>query len=671
MSLPAPILDDRRFQDIVDEAKKRIPHYCKEWTDHNVSDPGVTFIELFAWMTDMLLFRMNQVPDRHYIKFMDMMGISLKGPVPAQVPVTFWLSAPQPQITSIPEGTEVASTQTEVETPIVFTIDKSFDIRPPSLEAIVSEVATDRVGVKKFAEHNQHLLRSGSPKSLEVFSPVPQVDDALYFGFGTNLSSHILSLAISCETAGGAGVVPTLPPYVWEVSTGQSDNPWQLCDVEVDTSLGLNVSGRIELHVPTMGRQRIEGHNLHWLRLRVRAIGNAERAMGMLPYEVSPRVRSVTVASVGGTTTATHAQVHTHELIGRSKSEPGQRFFLRRSELLDRTPDEYLLIEGSEGIEKWTEVMDFADSAETDRHYTIDSQTGEVSFGPAVRERNGHIRMYGAIPPRSASITMSRYRTGGGLSGNVDAGVINTLKTAIPYIDRVTNRKPALGGLDAEQLEAAKLRMPKLLRSRERAVTADDFEFLARQALPETISRVRCLQPRPSDANASVLPGQVYVLVMPHVTFAKGYLSPNALNMKQSDIKKVVDYLDERRLLTTRLHVRVPAYRWLSVKVQLGGAPGVSESQVETEVMEQLYEFLNPLTGGLNGDGWEFGRDLFVADVYQALKGMQNIQFIRSVELYVASPGGKRMGQPLDVVDVVSHGTIVSGVHEIEFVQGG
>ena len=70
MTLLAPKLDDRHFQDIVDEAKKRIPHYCKDWTDHNVSDPGVTMIELFAWMTDILLYRLNQVPDLHYIKFL-------------------------------------------------------------------------------------------------------------------------------------------------------------------------------------------------------------------------------------------------------------------------------------------------------------------------------------------------------------------------------------------------------------------------------------------------------------------------------------------------------------------------------------------------------------------------------------------------------------------------
>ena len=63
MSLPTPELDDRRFQDIVDEAKRRINRLCPEWTDHNVSDPGVALIELFAWMTEMTLYRLNQIPE--------------------------------------------------------------------------------------------------------------------------------------------------------------------------------------------------------------------------------------------------------------------------------------------------------------------------------------------------------------------------------------------------------------------------------------------------------------------------------------------------------------------------------------------------------------------------------------------------------------------------------
>ena len=85
MPLPDPQLDDRRFQDIVNEAKGLIPRYCPEWTDHNVSDPGVTLIELFAWMTDLLLYRVNQVPDKMYVHFLELIGVRLAPPRPAQV----------------------------------------------------------------------------------------------------------------------------------------------------------------------------------------------------------------------------------------------------------------------------------------------------------------------------------------------------------------------------------------------------------------------------------------------------------------------------------------------------------------------------------------------------------------------------------------------------------
>src|SRR5512136_106571 len=109
MALATPKLDDRKFQDIVSEARSKIPLYCPKWTDYNLSDPGVTVIELFAWMVDMLLYRLNRVPDKNYIKFMELIGVRLEPPKSAVVDVTFRLSAAQPRITTIPAGTEVAT----------------------------------------------------------------------------------------------------------------------------------------------------------------------------------------------------------------------------------------------------------------------------------------------------------------------------------------------------------------------------------------------------------------------------------------------------------------------------------------------------------------------------------------------------------------------------------
>src|SRR5690349_6435115 len=109
MSLPAPDLDDRRFQDIVDEAKRRINRLCPEWTDHNVSDPGVALIELFAWMTEMTLYRVNQIPDRLYVKFLELVGVELFSAAPARTDVLFTLAAPTPEPVRVPAGTQVGT----------------------------------------------------------------------------------------------------------------------------------------------------------------------------------------------------------------------------------------------------------------------------------------------------------------------------------------------------------------------------------------------------------------------------------------------------------------------------------------------------------------------------------------------------------------------------------
>src|SRR6478672_8931247 len=113
MALPVPNLDDRRFQDLVDDAKRMVMRRCPEWTDHNVSDPGVTLIETFAYMTDQLLFRLNQVPDRLYVKFLELIGLQMLPATPAKAPVTFWLSAPAVADVSIGPGTTVATVRTD------------------------------------------------------------------------------------------------------------------------------------------------------------------------------------------------------------------------------------------------------------------------------------------------------------------------------------------------------------------------------------------------------------------------------------------------------------------------------------------------------------------------------------------------------------------------------
>lgn len=667
MSLPVPKLDDRQFQDIVDEAKKRITHYCNEWTDHNVSDPGVTLIELFAWMTDILLYRLNQIPDLHYIKFMELLGIMLHEPVPAKAPVTFWLSAPQSTPIIIPAGTEVASTQTETERSIVFSTDVEFKIEPPQLSAIISRISSSKGDKKSIKEHNLRRMETGF-EGVDVFSALPVIDDALYFGFENNLSRHILGFEMDFDPAGGAGIDPTLPPYTWEASTGDPDHRWEECEVEFDTTKGMNSLGKIRIHLPKMGLYEVNKQTFHWVRVRVKEISPRETEDGMRPYDKSPRLRKVSVASWGGAVDATHAQKMKREFLGQSNGSPGQRFHLQATPILERQKGENLIVQvENEKLREWVEVPDFSDSDAESEHFLLDSVHGELRLGPAVRQPDGTIKRYGAIPPKGSNLIFQSYRYGGGQVGNVQAGILNTLKTAIPYIARVSNRQPAWGGLDAESLEAAMARTPAVLRSRDRAVTESDYEFLACRALPASIGRVKCLQPRPSEAGR-IIPGQVYVLVIPRVHLPERYIPPEELELKDDDVSVLSEYLNERRLLTTRLDIRPPAYHWVSARVKLRATPDFDQELVKANILDRLYRFLNPLIGGKDGKGWQFGRDLFVSDVYQCLQGMPEVQFIRSIDMYTAKPGGERQGDSVESMEIVAHGVIASGIHSVEFV---
>ncbi|MFO7683683.1 MAG: putative baseplate assembly protein [Chloroflexota bacterium] len=670
MPLAAPKLDDRHFQDIVDEAKKRIPYYIEEWTDHNVSDPGVTMIELFAWMTDTILYRLNQVPDLHYIKFMELLGMNLREPVPARAMVTFWLSAPQDMAVLIPEGTEVASTQTETQPSIIFTTDQNLVIRPPRLKAAQAYLV-NADNEREYRRFDADPLIKGL-ETVEVFSSVPREGDAFYFGFDNDLSSHILGLNLDCDPTGGSGIDPTQPPTIWEASTGSQERPWQPCEVDLgeDSTKGLNVAGRIRMHLPPMGRYSVNNESLFWVRVRL--LHQDEYTPRMKPYRTTPRLRQTAVSSWGATTTVTHSQLIKKEFLSQSDGSPGQKFQLQVTPILQRRPNETLIVQVGEEIQTWKEVANFAESSGEDQCFTLDSITGELRLGPAIRQPDGTMRQYGAIPPRGAQVVFQRYRYGGGLEGNVQANIINTLKTAIPFIDRVVNRRAAVGGLDAESMEAAKMRAPALLRSRDRAVTEADFEFLAREALRYTgwdQYRVHCLQPVPS-RESRIIPGQVYLLIIPHIQDPEQRLRPMAdqLQLKQDEVYHHLSaYLNQRRLLTIRLDIREPVYYWVSARVSVRALPGANHADAETMVLNRLYQFLNPIVGGRDGKGWPFGRDLVISDLHQCLQGVPGVQFIRNVEMFVTAAGEGPRGDPVETVDLVGHGVIASGIHEVVF----
>lgn len=661
MGLPTRNLDDRTFQDIVDEAKKRIAASCPDWTDHNVSDPGVTLIELFAWMTEMVLYRLNLVPEKNYVKFMELLGLKLREPEPARTEVTCYLAAPQAQTIAIRQGTEVATVRTETRPSVVFSTDQDLEIHPPVLVALGTREGTAQEGGQQALRmHNlQHLGVTGF--EFNAFGARPQVGDALYFGFENDLSHHVLGLELTCPTATGLGIDPANPPWQWEGwHGGEGDRRWLPAIAEEDGTGGMNQVGIIFLRLPRLAQRDFGDRRGYWVRCRV-----VEPAASGTNYEQSPRLRNVVARSWGGSTWATHASVVKEETVGRSDGPPGQTFSLEHAPLLRRQRGETIEVrtQGEEAWEPWTEVPDLGDSGAFDKHFTLDSATGEIRFGPALRQPDGSARSYGAIPPRGAQIRFSSYRYGGGVAGNVQAATLTVLKTSIPYVDRVMNHADATGGIDAETIEMAQMRAPQLLRSRSRAVTAADYEALAGLA-DSRVERARCVQPVSGDRDAS-LAGRVYLLLVPKINRPEGRIAPEQLRIDDDLRDAVQRYLDEYRLLTVRLDIREPQYSWVAVEISAVAVADADPERVRADIERQLYRFLNPIVGGLAGTGWPFGRDLYPSDAYSCLQPVRGIEFIESLRLYNALPSGSRT-EITGRLEVPVHGLIASAEHRVD-----
>src|SRR5881397_3265689 len=111
MPLTIPTLDDRKYQDLLNEALARIPVHTREWTNFNRSDPGVTLIEVFAFLTETLLYRANQIPERNRRKFLSLLGVPLQPGSASRAIVTISNDRGPLQTLTLNDGLEVRAGQ--------------------------------------------------------------------------------------------------------------------------------------------------------------------------------------------------------------------------------------------------------------------------------------------------------------------------------------------------------------------------------------------------------------------------------------------------------------------------------------------------------------------------------------------------------------------------------
>lgn len=138
MSLPSPNLDDRDFSQLLEECRLQIKRSCPEWTDLSPGDPGIMLLELFAHLTEIMIYRLNRLPDKAYVEFLRLLGLKILPPGAASVSLKFYVSRPQEQPLLIPRGTRVTIGRTEagIEPPL-FTTAHAVTIEPGKTEATV------------------------------------------------------------------------------------------------------------------------------------------------------------------------------------------------------------------------------------------------------------------------------------------------------------------------------------------------------------------------------------------------------------------------------------------------------------------------------------------------------------------------------------------------------
>lgn len=282
----------------------------------------------------------------------------------------------------------------------------------------------------------------------------------------------------------------------------------------------------------------------------------------------------------------------------------------------------------------WREVATFAGVRPGERAYVVDRMTGTIRFSPTVEiaDERGQMRFgegaLGAVPPQHREIRVS-YRTGGGAQGNIRADTLTTLKDRITGVT-VTNPDPATGGRDLESIDALLVRGPIDFHRLERAVTARDYETLARRS--GGIARAKAFTQ--SDIWRHAPPGVVETLVVPTMADADHH-SIDDLRRQEApeELAKVQRALDEARPLGSRSEVQWTRYKPVSIRLQAVVSRQEDRVAVRSRILRRLELLITPLPRSAWDDGWAHGRALRRYDVEGTVRAEPGVLYVNGVEL--------------------------------------
>jgi hypothetical protein len=618
MPLPVPPIDNRRYQDLVDEMLARVPVHTPEWTNFNDSDPGVTLIQLFAHITESMLYRANQIPERNRAKFLDLLGVKLNPAQGARGMISFSNINGPIEPTILQSGTELSAEK------IAFRTINSLDVLPVEAAVFVKQKAELSDERKEYYNLLYASWGQDDIGEIDLYETIP-----ILGGYNVELSNSIDSCiwlailanprkdleAVRNSIAGrtlSLGIIPHFDPEQLILQPGGQQSTQQsrlIVDThgeQIDQYIPvkqrsdfdpLTTGGIIELQLPPtlhhwtgfdpleagvgelppiIEDKAIADRLVTWLRIRASA-ESATRLqwLGINAAEIQQRV------------------VVNSERIGTGNGEPDQSFSLAKTPILAGTTN--IVSALGDASQQWHEIDDIL-AAEPEvpilrkavtrgdsNQYMVDAEAGVIKFGDGLTGKR----------PRINEILFASYAYCEGKEGNVAAFAIKGGAT-LPSGITATNPLPTSGGADAEQISNAEKQASRILQHRERLVTADDFRTITWRTPGVSIGRVEVLSaahPEQRPITAGNAPGAVTLMVLP----ANDPNNPDAPRAAGDFLNAICHYLDPRRLVTTEIILRGADYVgiWISIGITVAG--GYSIAATTEAIKERIQAWLSPL----------------------------------------------------------------------------
>jgi len=662
MPLQIPSIDDRRYQDLLNEALARIPVHNPEWTNFNKSDPGVTLLELFAFLTENLLYRSNQIPERNRRKFLQLLGVPLQPASSAVGLVAFNNDRGPLETITLNSGLEVRAGQ------VPFRTEHGLDVLP--IEALVyykQKIVSQDTQVTDYYKLLYASYQGQPPNDadIQLYQSVPidgrEGKEVAIGQDATDRSAWIALMVRSSDKpiddseqakedlrnkvreaiAGktiSLGVVPAIDAASRQLAPGGAANPegeallqYLIPNVRPDGLLPTDPAQRVPQYRPLIASPR--GNVLEtpgvveitlpsvaelqlWSNLDPLEQGVADfppsledsrlsdRVITWLRVQASPGV-GARLLWLGINTVSVMQRAHvTSELLPDGTGAPDQIVVLSRKPVIPKSVR--LAVSPPAGETRlWQEIDDLLSAgpevqvpdlrqppgaapapslpAEV---YVVDAESGQIKFGDGLR---------GKRPPAGAKLRAS-YDYGVGSAGNVAAGSINA-SPALPAGIKVSNPIRTWGGTEAETIEQGEKQIARYLQHRDRLVSVADFETITMRTPGVDIGRVEVLPAFNPDLvpnEAGDAPGAVTLMLIPR----NDPKQPDAPVADAIFLNTICRYLDPRRLVTTELYLRGPAYKPIWISVGINVVAGVAVAEVREAVKRALLNFLAPIQNG-------------------------------------------------------------------------